>query len=73
MKHPQSRAYVFAHRPSLFFDTFLWGGEQVFQYVDLRQLAENAEREGIDMRVIYLRRSAKDMLFSNIVHRRFEE
>ncbi|CAM9696191.1 unnamed protein product, partial [Scytosiphon promiscuus] len=46
---------------------------KVFQYLDLRQLVENAEEKGIDIRVIYLQRSAKDMLFSNIVNRHFED
>ncbi len=36
-------------------------------------LVENAEKEGIDIRIVYLRRPARDMLISDLVHRHFEE
>jgi len=45
----------------------------VFYYANLRHLVENAENEGIDVHIVYLRRSARDMLISDLVHRHFEE
>ncbi|CAM9908225.1 unnamed protein product [Ectocarpus fasciculatus] len=47
------------------------GPLKVMQYIDLRRVAENAEGEGIDLRVVYLRRSAKDIVITNTVHRSF--
>ncbi|CAM9869775.1 unnamed protein product [Ectocarpus sp. 4 AP-2014] len=47
------------------------GSSKVMQYMDLRRIAETAEGEGIDFRVVYLRRSAKDMVIANTVHRSF--
>ncbi|CAN0167541.1 unnamed protein product [Hapterophycus canaliculatus] len=41
--------------------------------MDLRLLAEAAEAEGIDFRVLYLRRSARDFIVANSVHRLFQE
>ncbi|CAN0332103.1 unnamed protein product, partial [Hapterophycus canaliculatus] len=38
------------------------GAHKVFQYTDLRMLADLAEEEGVDLRVVYLRRSAQDMV-----------
>ncbi|CAM9952965.1 unnamed protein product [Ectocarpus sp. 4 AP-2014] len=48
-----------------------FGPLKVMQYMDLRRIAETAEGEGIDFRVVYLRRSAKDMVIANTVHRNF--
>ncbi|CAM9145399.1 unnamed protein product [Ectocarpus fasciculatus] len=46
------------------------GPLKVMQYMDLRAMAETAEGEGIDFRVLYLRRSAKDLVIANTVHRK---
>lgn len=42
-------------------------------YFDLRLMAEVAEAEGVDFRVVYLRRPVKDVILANTVHRRFQE
>ncbi|CAN0318593.1 unnamed protein product [Ectocarpus sp. 8 AP-2014] len=47
------------------------GPLKVMQYIDLRRMAETAEGQGIDFRVLYLRRSAKEMVIANTVHRKF--
>lgn len=41
------------------------GPDKPLQYVDLRILAEEAERAGIDLRLIYLRRLARGILLSD--------
>ena len=51
----------------------LTGPEKVFSYIDLGTLANLAEDEGVDLRVIYLKRSAKQMIISTTVHRNFYE
>lgn len=48
------------------------GPNKAMGYLDLRLLAEVAEEEGVDLRVLYLRRSAKDLIIANTVHRRFQ-
>ncbi|CAN0205727.1 unnamed protein product [Scytosiphon promiscuus] len=50
---------------------YLGGSNKVFQYTDLRVLAEAAEEEGVDLRIIYLKRSAKEMVIANTIHRDF--
>lgn len=47
------------------------GPNKPLQYVDLKVLATEAERAGIDLRMIYLGRSAKDVLVSTTEHRHF--
>ncbi|CAM9485768.1 unnamed protein product [Scytosiphon promiscuus] len=47
------------------------GDDKPLQYVDVRTLAEEAERVGIDLRLVYLGRSAKDILTSDTGHRYF--
>lgn len=47
------------------------GRDKVLKYPDLRTVAEAAEAEGIDLRIIYLKRSAEDLLVANTVHRDF--
>ncbi|CAM9560589.1 unnamed protein product [Ectocarpus sp. 13 AM-2016] len=47
------------------------GPFKVMQYMYLRRVAETAEGQGIDFRVLYLRRSAKEMVIANTVHRKF--
>lgn len=49
------------------------GPEKVMQYIDLPRLAESAEAEGIDMRVVYMRRSAEELIIANTVHRSFQK
>lgn len=48
------------------------GPEKSLQYPDLQMLAEVAEDEGVDLRIIYLQRSAKALMISNIIHRHLE-
>lgn len=48
------------------------GAQKVVQYMDLPMLTEVAEAAGIDLRVLYLRRSAKGMVIANTVHRDFQ-
>lgn len=48
------------------------GGRKVLQYPDVRMVAEAAEAEGIDFRIIYLQRPAKDMLIADTNHRHFD-
>ena len=50
-----------------------WGPKKVMKYLDLRMLAEVAEEEGVDFRVLYLRRSVHDMIIANTVHRNFQK
>lgn len=49
------------------------GPQKALHYVDLRVLAEMAETEGVDIRFIYLRRSAHEIILADTVHRRFQE
>lgn len=49
------------------------GQKKLMKYIDLRLLAEVAEKEGVDFRVLYLRRSVKDILVADTVHRHFQE
>lgn len=44
---------------------------KTLQYVDFRLLAEEAERAGIDLRFVYLSRSAKDVLISDTKHNNY--
>ena len=44
------------------------GPNKALRYFDLRMLAEVAEAEGVDLRVLYLRRPVKDILIANTVH-----
>ncbi|CAM9131139.1 unnamed protein product [Scytosiphon promiscuus] len=47
------------------------GKDKPLQYVDLRILAEEAERAGIDLRLIYLSRAARSILLSDTQRRSF--
>ena len=47
------------------------GPNKALKYFDLRMLAEVAEAEGVDLRVLYLRRPVKQLVIANTVHRRF--
>lgn len=43
------------------------------QYVDFRILAEEAERAGVDLRIIYLSRPARDVIVSDTKHNNYGE
>lgn len=45
------------------------GDNKVFQYLDLTMLAQAAEEAGVDLRLVYLQRSAKAILLANGSHR----
>lgn len=49
------------------------GREKVFQFLDFAMVAEMAEAEGIDLRLVYLQRSAKDLIIADTSHRHFQE
>lgn len=49
------------------------GKNKVFKYTDLGMLAEVAEAEGVDLRVVYLKRAAKDIIIADTRHRHFQE
>lgn len=49
------------------------GPNKVLKYMDLRMLAELAEEEGVDLRVLYLRRPVTDTLIANTIHRQFQK
>lgn len=49
------------------------GPDKALSYPDVQLLARVAEEEGIDFRVLYLHRSARDLLISDTIHRRFHE
>lgn len=48
------------------------GPNKALKYVDLRLLAEVAEEEGVDLRVVYLRRRAKDLIIADTNHRHIQ-
>ena len=48
------------------------GPDKVNQYGDLKLVAEASEFAGLDLRVVYLKRSAQDMVIANTVHRHFQ-
>ncbi|CAM9273098.1 unnamed protein product, partial [Laminaria digitata] len=48
------------------------GPNKALKYFDLRKLAEVAEAEGVDLRLLYLRRPAKELMIADIIHRHFE-
>lgn len=49
------------------------GPDKALAYPDLQVLARVAEEEGIDVRILYLQRSAKELLLSDTVHRHFHK
>lgn len=49
------------------------GPEKASQYVDLKMLAEETERAGIDLRIIYLTRSARSIMISNVIHNNYAD
>lgn len=44
------------------------GPDKTLQYVDFRLIAEEAERAGVDVRMVYLSRSARAVLRSDTEH-----
>lgn len=52
---------------------YAFGPNKGLNYIDLRILAEVAEEEGVDFRVLYMKRSATDLLTSVTVHRKFQK
>lgn len=49
------------------------GPDKALQYIDLKRIAQDAESAGIDLRVVYLKRSVHGMIVANTVHRDFQE
>ncbi|CAN0357227.1 unnamed protein product, partial [Hapterophycus canaliculatus] len=49
------------------------GNQRVMQYMDPRLVAEAAEAGGVDLRFLYLKRSARELLLADTVHRHFQE
>lgn len=47
------------------------GPDKTLQYVDFRVVAEEAERAGIDLRIIYLTRQARSILVSDTQHNHY--
>lgn len=47
------------------------GPDKALQYLDLRMLASVAEAENIDLRIVYLKRDAKEVIVSSTRHRHF--
>lgn len=50
-----------------------FGPDKALAYADFQLLARLAEEEGVDFRIVYLNRSAKDVLLSDIHHRHFHK
>lgn len=51
---------------------FGFGPNKALNYMDLRTMAEMAEYEGVDLRIIYLKRSAEECVISNTTRRKFQ-
>lgn len=49
------------------------GPNKALKYPDVQMLSRAAEEEGVDFRVLYLQRSAKALLVSNVSHRGFHK
>lgn len=49
------------------------GPNKVFKYTDLGMLAKVAEAEGVDLRVVYLKRAAKDIIVADTRHHHFQK
>lgn len=49
------------------------GASKPIQYPDLRVIAEAAEANGIDFRVVYMKRSAANLLVADTIHRHFDK
>lgn len=49
------------------------GQDKVYQYVDVTLMAQAAEAAGVDLRLVYLQRSAKAIMLADGTHRRFQQ
>lgn len=49
------------------------GPNKALKYPDIQKVAQLAEEEGVDLRIVYLQRSAKSVLVSSTVHRDFQQ
>lgn len=49
------------------------GRDRVFKYLDVVTLAQAAEAAGVDLRVVYLQRSAKDIMLADASHRSIQK
>lgn len=49
------------------------GPDKSLRYPDLQMLAEAAEEAGVDLRVVYLKRSAEELMISNTLHRHLQK
>lgn len=49
------------------------GPNKVLKYPDIQQVAQIAEEEGVDLRILYLQRSAKSMLISSTIHEDYQK
>lgn len=49
-----------------------FGPNKALKYIDLRMMAETAEEEGVDFRVLYMRRPVTDIIIANTIHRDFQ-
>lgn len=69
MDHPGTILWF----PGRYSYPYAFGPNKGLNYIDLRILAEVAEEEGVDFRVLYMQRSATDLLLSVTVHRKFQK
>lgn len=51
---------------------FGFGPDKALNYMDLRTMAEIAEEKGVDLRIIYLKRSAEECVITNTTRRKFQ-
>lgn len=49
------------------------GPNKALKYPDIQKVAQLAEEEGVDLRIVYLQRSAKSILVSSTIHRDFQQ
>lgn len=49
------------------------GPDKTLKYADIQNMAQVAEEEGVDLRILYLQRSIEPMLISATIHRRFQQ
>lgn len=49
------------------------GPSKLMHYLDLQMLAKVAEEEGVDFRILYLRRSVKGIIIADTVHRQLQK
>lgn len=49
------------------------GSDKMLQFIDATMLAQAAEAAGVDLRVVYLQRSAKDLMLADASHRHMQK